>query len=113
MGSDYDIKIKSLFDNAKVDHPDPAFTHQVMRSVRMHERRQRLVWLGTLVLALPVLWIITPDLGNLLAGINGFAGFTSDYTVELLNEAGTLPETWIFIVPFVVMMLYLNRRRFI
>jgi hypothetical protein len=113
MSSDYDIRIKSLFDQAKNEQPDPAFTRQLMGRIRRQERRARLLWLATLLIAIPLLWTITPDLEALLVSINGFMDFSSDYTLNLLTDAGRSPVTWIFLAPPLAYYLYLNRHRFI
>lgn len=112
MSSDYDIKIKSLFDRAKTGQPDDKFVQDVMMNIRRQERNTRLIWLAGLMVMIPFLWLLSPDLEELAISINGFVEFCTDMIVALITDGSQSPLTWIFLVPTLAFYLYSNRQRF-
>ena len=113
MNSNYDIRIKSLFDQAKTVTADEAYTHRVMLSIRQKERKARLFRLTWFAVLLPFVWIMAPDLEGLVLSLNGFVEFTTGSVVSLLADLGQSPATWIIVIPLASYFLYERRHRFI
>ena len=111
MDPDFDIQIKSLFDQAKTDAPDAAFVHRVMREVRNRERKARLYWLAGLLTVLLFAWVLAPELETLLVNLNGNIDLATAYLAMQLTEFSVSPVFWIFCAPPLAYYLYRNRYR--
>jgi hypothetical protein len=113
MSSDYDIKIKSLFDRANTGQPAEAFIQEVMMNIRRQERKAKLFRLVCLLAVIPLLWVMSPELEGLVVSVNGFVEITSNMTVTLIKDLSLSPVTWIFVFPPLAYYLYFNRHQFI
>lgn len=112
MDSDYDIKIKSLFDQARADIPDEVFTRQVMLTIRHQERKARLYLLACLTAVILFAWIMAPELEQLVFSLNGFVEFSTEMLIPKITDLSLSPVTWACLAPAVA-YLYRNRFRLI
>lgn len=113
MQSDYDVRIKALFDEARTATPDEALTRRVMSSIRRQERRARLLLLAWTIAVLTFAWVFSPELAALVSTLNGLLESASEPAMTMISELGRSPATWIFVVPLATWYLYHNRHRLV
>jgi len=110
MHSDYDIRIKALFDQAHTALPDEAFIRRVMSGIQRQERSARLFKVAGVIAVLPFAWAFLPDLASLASTLNGWVESGSESAIGLLWALGRSPLTWILVVPFVTGYFLRSRR---
>ena len=96
MKSDYDLKLKSLFDQANTELPDEEFNRQLMLKVRYLKRRDALLFYTGLVAALICAWVLAPDLLALSVQLSSYIESAMQRLLKLIMTVSLSPLTWMY-----------------